>query len=179
MNNAVVVALCAAAHRLGMVTMRFNFRGVGGSDGRFSGGKAEGRDLGAALSLLRRWPGMDRRRIAVAGYSFGAAVILGAPPPARHARALILVAPPASALRSTRLRRDRRPRLFIAGERDRVSPPLDIQRALDTMVPPVRFAQIAGTGHSFRGHETEVAERAAEFLEEALALAARPSAQND
>ena len=174
MENAVVTALCRAADGLGMATLRFNFRGVGGSQGSFSKGRGEARDLGAALSVLRRWPGVDPSRVAVAGYSFGAGVLLRNPPPRRRAAALVLVAPPVSAVRESPLRRDGRPRLFVTGEADRVSPPLDLQRALDAMAPPVRFVQVPGADHSLRGHEAEVGRHVAQFLVEALGLEPAP-----
>ena len=77
MENAVVMAICRAADSRGLATLRFNFRGVGDSEGEFSNGKGEQRDVESALKIAQKWPGLDGKRIAVAGYSFGASVVLG------------------------------------------------------------------------------------------------------
>ena len=71
MDDAVVSAICRASVREGLVALRFNFRGVGNSQGEFSNGDQEHNDVKAALKLMKAWPGVDGRRVAVAGYSAG------------------------------------------------------------------------------------------------------------
>ena len=76
MNNDLVLAVCKSLVQEGFVTLRFNFRGVGTSDGAFSKGDKEREDVAAALNMLRAWPAVDNARLALVGYSFGAAMIL-------------------------------------------------------------------------------------------------------
>ena len=116
MESPVVLAVCGAAAREGIASMRFNFRGVGDSEGAFSDGEGEQKDMEAALSVLRRWPGIDGKRLAVAGYSFGAAVILDGLKLCKPAQSFALIAPPVSSVRRSRIGRDRRPRLFVRGQ---------------------------------------------------------------
>ncbi len=164
MNDSLVTAVCQAADQQGMVTLRFNFRGVGGSQGEFTNGKEEHHDARAAIDVLRSWPGVGRKRVGIVGYSAGATILLDGFRRLRGASAFVLVAPTLAALRSSRFLNDKRPRLVIAASEDRVAPSLEIQRLLDGGRGPVRFHDVAGADHSMRGHQQEVGEVAAEFL---------------
>ena len=93
MDDPVVVAICGATDAVGAATLRFNFRSVGESEGQFTNGVEEHRDARAALDVVRRWPGIDGKRVAIAGYSFGAAMVLGGFQRLNAARSVALVAP--------------------------------------------------------------------------------------
>ena len=164
MNDEVVSEICRAAGGAGMVALRFNFRGVGGSQGEFSNGDQEHNDVKAALSVMRDWPGVDRRRVAVAGYSAGAAIVLDGLRHLRGAAALVLIAPTLAALRSRRFARDKRPKLVVTGSDDRVAPSLRVQSILDECRGPVQLHEIQGADHSMQGRQPEVGEVAADFL---------------
>ena len=168
MHNEVVAAVCREVESRGVATLKFNFRGAGDSEGEFADGEGEQVDLASAIDVLRHWPGIDRRRIAVAGHSFGASVILKGLRRCKPARSFTLIAPPVSSVRQSAIRGDKRPKLFIAGELDRLVPTLDMQRALDDVAPPVLFQQIPGANHQFGSHESVVAHAAADFILETL-----------
>ena len=168
MENPVVMAICRRANEGGIATLRFNFRGAGGSEGEFSKGAEERRDVAAALDVLRRWRGIDRRRLALAGYSFGASMVLRGLKLYRAAGSLVLVAPPLSSLRGSPVFKDGRPKLFVVGRKDKLVSSAELQRELDGIRGEVRFSEIEGADHSFGGHEGGVAERVAEFLSETL-----------
>ncbi len=168
MSDPVVMAICRAADAAGMATLRFSFRGVGESEGQFTNGDEESHDARAALDTLRRWPGVDGKRLAIAGYSLGAAVILDGLQRLKRARAIALVAPTVTSLRNRRFVNDSRPRLVVAGQNDRVAPSLAIQRELDLVRQPLRFAEMPGADHTMRGHEDEVGRLVAEFIGEAF-----------
>src|SRR6266540_978811 len=76
MHNNVVDAICDTAVAEGIAALRFNFRGAGASEGRYDNGVGEQDDVRAALTYLRGLPEVDSARVALAGYSFGAAVAL-------------------------------------------------------------------------------------------------------
>jgi alpha/beta superfamily hydrolase len=78
MHNNVVDALCDTALAGGAVALRFNFRGTGGSEGSHDKGIGERNDVRAALAYLRDLPEVDGNRVALAGYSFGAALAVRA-----------------------------------------------------------------------------------------------------
>src|ERR1700753_2890717 len=72
MHNKVVYRIARGMRRSGAVVLRFNFRGVGASEGAHAGGAGEIEDAGAALAFLRaRYPGLP---YSLAGFSFGARV---------------------------------------------------------------------------------------------------------
>ena len=164
MNSPIVTAVCRAASDEGFATLRFNFRGVGESEGEFSNGKDEHNDVKSALNVLSRWPGIDRKRIGVIGYSAGASILLDGIRHIGRASAIALIAPTLAALRNRRFSKDKRPRLIIAGSEDRVAPSLQIQNILDECRGPVRFHELVAADHSMRGHESEIAHVVAEFL---------------
>ena len=168
MNDPVVTAVCQTVVREGMVALRFNFRGVGDSQGDFTNGKEEHNDIKSALDVMRHWPAVHGGRVALVGYSTGATIILDGLRHLRRASALALVAPTLGALRSRRFNRDKRPRLVIAGSDDRVSPSLEIQRVLDECRGPVQFHEVVGADHSMRGYHAEAAEVIADFLKRYL-----------
>ena len=69
MRNPVVETLAESLFGAGLSTLRFNFRGVGMSEGVFDGGRGEKGDVLAAVAYLQ---GQGIREIVLAGYSFGA-----------------------------------------------------------------------------------------------------------
>ena len=91
MQNKVVHILAKTFNALGAVAVRFNFRGVGKSEGEFDHGQGEGEDLRAVVDFIKAQSGDSP--LWLAGFSFGAFVALrmhGQLHPAR----LLLVAPP-------------------------------------------------------------------------------------
>lgn len=103
--NPVVGALFAAIAEAGAAALRFDFRGVGSSEGSFDDGEGEGRDIAAALDHLEQLAAEHRDtgesapatspkplRLALAGYSFGADVSLGLDD--ARPNAVLAVAPP-------------------------------------------------------------------------------------
>lgn len=168
MDHPIVAAICNLAAHQGFATLRFNFRGVGGSEGSFGTGAGEQEDVKAALGVLTAWPGIDGRRTILAGYSFGAGVILGGLRKYKASRGFALIAPPISAIRTSRVRNDKRPKLFVVGQRDRVVEPLALQRGLDGVRQPVRFCEIEGADHGLTGREQQVADEVVAFADQTV-----------
>src|SRR2546423_3674080 len=91
MDSPVVARIVESCAGRGLATLRFNFRGVGASTGRHDEGRGEQDDVRASLARLQDALGGDR--VALAGYSFGAAVAAAVATTAPVA-GLALVAPP-------------------------------------------------------------------------------------
>ena len=168
MDHPIVTAICYQADQMGIASLRFNFRGVESSEGEFSNGENEPEDLQAALRFIQSFPGVARDRVAVVGYSFGAAIVLKSMAQCKTARSFAFIAPPLASVRASIVGTDRRPRLFIVGERDRVSLSVELQREMDAMRPPVQFTEIADADHTLGEHELAVAERVVKFLAQTL-----------
>ena len=168
MDNPLVTSVCRAACEAGFASFRFNFRGVEGSEGEFGNGDRVHDDIKSALNMMRRWPGVDGKLIALAGYSFGAAAILRGLRHFKAARSLALVAPPLSAIAESRVVKDKRPKLFVVGQNDRLVSSVELQHALDSVREPLQFREIPGGDHSLSGREWEVADEVAGFAKKTL-----------
>src|SRR5437016_7181375 len=148
MDNPVVVRVQQVCAELGLATLRFNFRGVGGSSGTHGGGLAEQEDARGALDALAQATGT--RPLAIAGYSFGAwvAALVGR----RDARvtALALIAPPLAMYDFGGVEGKRVPTLAVAGSADPYCPAGDFQR-FTTQFAWVTPAVIEGADHFFFG----------------------------
>lgn len=119
MDNPVVLALRDAAAESGAATVRFNFRGVGASEGR-AGSEPEAReDLRAVVAFARRE--FPTAPLWVAGYSFGAVVAAAVVGEDKCAERAVLVAPPLALDRNLALPRSC-PTLLVVGDDDRFCP---------------------------------------------------------
>ena len=148
MDNPVVVRVQEVCAELGLATVRFNFRGVGGSGGAHGGGLAEQDDVRAALDALAKATGA--RPLAIAGYSFGAwvAALVGC----HDARvgALALIAPPLALYDFDAVGGKPVPTLAVAGSADPYCPASDFQR-FTARFAWATSAVIEGADHFFFG----------------------------
>ncbi|NIV39279.1 MAG: alpha/beta hydrolase, partial [Anaerolineae bacterium] len=76
MHNGVVEAIARGLASRGVTALRFNFRGVGASEGVHDNGRGERDDIAGAQNWLLAQPAVDARRVSLVGYSFGACVAL-------------------------------------------------------------------------------------------------------
>jgi hypothetical protein len=158
MENNVVMAACNALVDRGFAALRFNFRGVGASDGAFDQGNGERDDARAALKQLLSLPEVDEKRSGLIGYSFGAMV--AAEVASGALRALALVSPP---ITSSDLRVAWGcPALVLGGDQDPIAP---IDR-LEVLTEPagVELHITSGADHSWLGFEDELGGALAEFF---------------
>lgn len=151
MDNPVVRAAAEACAAEGLATLRFNFRGVGASTGSHDAGRAEQRDLGAALDHLAALLSGDGA-VAAAGYSFGAMVTAAVAATRPDLRGVALIAPPlaAAAARLDGLARVSGPLLIVAGGHDDHCPPEGLT-ALVKELPRADVRVIEGGDHFFTG----------------------------
>lgn len=148
MDNKVLWSLAGAAQECGQVAVRFNFRGVGGSEGRYDEGVGETEDARAVLAWAQqRWP---RLPVVLMGFSFGAAVALrlAADVPVQ---ALVTVAPPLSYFDEAAMPQPDCPWLLLHGDADEVVPWADTQQRLDRIAAAPDVQCFPGVGHFFHG----------------------------
>jgi len=166
LDNPVVAVLATAYQQRGFTTLRFNFRGVGASEGYYGDGQGEQDDVRAAAAYLA---GLSRVVTDLAGYSFGAWVTLGLNPPLSTVRRQLLVAPPVAFLDFELVAAPPAELAVIVGDRDRMAP-LDALRALlPHWHPAVRLHIVPGADHFFFGTALD---RLAARVDEALKPAA-------
>lgn len=170
MDNAVLAAIEQALVSRDMAVLRFNFRGVGRSGGEYGEGEKERLDVLAAVAWARGRE-VPRQRLALVGYSFGAAVAARALDELPSEIAYVGVALPADAhMQGLRgLTDPRRKVLLIAGGQDEIAPPeraSSIVKARKAAGAATELLVIQGATHFFetRAHLRAVASAVAEFL---------------
>lgn len=164
MKNSVVAAVWEALGPLGFALLRFNFRGVGRSGGEYDDGVGEVDDVLAALSFLSATPGVDPKRLAVAGYSFGAWTGGRAALRREGIEAVVLIAPPLEMWPMEELQTERRPQLAIVGDRDEYCSAAVFQKWFEGVKPPKEAVILPGVDHFFGGREGDIGEAVARFL---------------
>ena len=161
LHNKVVFTLARAFERAGIVAVRFNFRGVGSSAGRYGGGIGEADDARSVGRWLEeRWPALPRY---AAGFSFGA-MIATSVADSLGVRGLLAVAPPASRMQQAGVTAPQCPWLVIQGDRDTVTPLGELEAWLESAERRPELQIVAGADHFFHGRLGEIASSAAAFL---------------
>jgi len=148
MYNQVVDTLVRTYKNKGFTTLRFNFRGVGQSEGTYGEGKGEKGDVISALRYLRSLNKLD---IELAGYSFGAWVNAHLAPDDFLVSGMVMVSPPVAVLDFSFLSSDQRIKAVVAGGRDDIAPADRISRLIATWNPSALFEVIAGADHFYSG----------------------------
>ena len=162
LQNKVVHTLARTLQELAAPTVRFNFRGVGASEGVHDDGRGEVDDALAVIAWARaRW---ECEPLWLAGFSFGAAVALHACATARPA-ALVTVAPPVKRVPIELATAPACPWLIVQGDRDDLVDCRDVADWARPYMPPARLSVIAGAEHFFHGRLHDLRTAVAEFLE--------------
>ncbi len=156
MYNNVVDAMLAALWQAGYATLRFNFRGVGGSEGEHDGGPGEVDDAIAAMAYLRAQPGVRKEGAVMAGYSFGAMVALSAGYERAEIARIVAVAMPLAMADARIPDGASKPVILVSGERDSYSPVAGLQALRAKIGDAARLEIVAGTDHFFGGREAEL-----------------------
>jgi alpha/beta superfamily hydrolase len=149
MHNNVVESLVQAYQQAGYTTLRFNFRGVGSSQGEYDNGQGEQEDVKAALHYLAE---QGKNVVDLAGYSFGAWVNALTRPDGDIVRRMVMVSPPVAFLDFSSAKPLPQLRLVIAGSRDEIAPPELIKTILPNWNSSARLEIIAGADHFYGGH---------------------------
>jgi alpha/beta superfamily hydrolase len=156
MYNNVVEAVLDALRALDYATLRFNFRGVGESEGAFADGVGEVLDAKAAVRFLAGQQDIGETGMLLAGYSFGATVALRAGLELAEVGTVIAVAPPIGmADLSFIVGTDKRV-ILIAGDRDAYCPAAEITALQKKLTGPSVLKLIAGADHFFGGYEAKL-----------------------
>jgi len=162
MHTKVVFQAAKAFCRLGCAVLRFNFRGVGVSDGAFDEGIGEKDDFRAGVDFMaRRYPGVP---IWAAGMSFGSWVAMTVGADDDRVAALVGIAAPIPLYDFSAVGRSTKPKFFIHGERDELCPLRAVREFYGRAAEPKDLVVIDAANHLFDGQVTEVAEAIEELM---------------
>ena len=148
MDNPVVIRAAEVAQAAGFATLRFNFRGAGGSEGIHDKGRGEQDDVRAAMAALAAHLPAGSR-IGVIGYSFGAATAARATRPSAPDTPLGLIAPPLGMYDLDFLQTSPGRLLLVAGTADSYCPVEALHRLAALTSAEERL--IDGADHFFFG----------------------------
>jgi uncharacterized protein len=156
MYNNVVDAMLAAMWQLGYATLRFNFRGVGASEGEHDGGPGEVDDAVAAIAFVLAQPGVRKEGTVMSGYSFGAMVAVSAGYERAEIARIVAVALPLAMADARIPDKASKPVLLVSGDRDSYSPVAGLRALKAKIGDAARLEIIAGADHFFGGSEAEL-----------------------
>jgi len=163
MHNNVVEAILEALWKSGFATLRFNFRGVGASEGEHSGGVGEVDDGAAAMRFLLSQPGMAGEAAIMAGYSFGAAIAMRAGAVINEVATIAAIALPVSMGDFSAAATSGKKILLLAGDHDAYCPKSGITKLAESCV--ARLKIIDGADHFFGGRESALTDALIELLD--------------
>ncbi len=166
MHNNVVLTACEAANAVGAAALRFNYRGVGFSEGAYDNGDGEKRDIGAAIEFLRSQPEVDEGRVALAGYSFGAMVAVRYAHERSDLAAVVSVSNPTQRGPKVEVHLVA-PTLFITGDRDQYCDGALLEEYREQLGDDVTVEILPGVDHFWVGSTDRLKELITPFLHEA------------
>lgn len=153
MHNKVVYTLARAFKEMNLRTVRFNFRGVGASEGNYDEGIGETEDLLTVLKWVQQVRPQDK--IWLTGFSFGSYVAARAAK-TWPAQQLISIAPPVENFPFKQLPPFTCPWLVVQGEADEVVAPQKVFSWLAELPQPPQLIRMPDTSHFFHGKLVEL-----------------------
>lgn len=163
MHYKVVFRAAKALQHHGVAALRFNFRGVGRSEGTHDQGRGEQDDVRAALDELeRRYP---RLPLLAGGFSFGSVMALQVGVADPRAQALFALGFPLARVNDTSfLDACRKPRLFVQGEQDQFGDGERLRELVERLPEPRTLEIVPGADHFFTGHLDRLQEIVAAWI---------------
>jgi alpha/beta superfamily hydrolase len=163
MTNKVVHMLAKSFNELGATSIRFNYRGVGASEGSYDEGNGETDDALAVLDWAqRRWP---QAQLWLGGFSFGGAVAIKAAAQ-RTVQRLVTVAPAIERVAVDAGELPRSAWLLVQGDRDELVDATQIQQWVATLQQPPDLVVLPGVDHFFHGRLNELREVVVRWLQD-------------
>jgi len=163
MHSKIVYRGAKALSAMGCAVLRFNFRGVGRSEGTFDEGQGELADYLAALGYAeKQYPGLP---LYAAGYSFGAWIAMNAGATDPRVGVLLGIALPTQR-EMTAVITSEKPKFLIHGERDTLIPVKEMWRFYGKLSEPKELVVIDAADHLFDGKTREVGDAITDLLED-------------
>jgi alpha/beta superfamily hydrolase len=166
MNTTAVFRTARGLQQAGVRVLRFNFRGVGQSEGQHHGQGGEAEDLGAALDWFEKEsPGLP---LWAGGFSFGARTAAYRATVDPRIQRVVLVALPVAAFDCSFLRKVAQPGLLVMASNDEYGTAAELRRRFPELHDGLEVQEIAGSGHFFEGHTADLQRRVSEYARRVL-----------
>lgn len=162
MDDGLLVQIARDLAAAGFIALRFNFRGVGQSEGQQTDGRLEPLDVAGAVEFALAEPGANPDKLCLVGHAFGAYVALVYAAHDPRVKTVVAVSPPVFRFTHDVGGFDR-PKLFITGEHDEVSPRHKLEPLIERL-PARGLKIISGARHLMRGYEATVSQAVVHYL---------------
>lgn len=156
MHNKVVFRAAKAAVHLEIPSLRFNFRGVGHSEGEYAHGIGEREDARAAMDYLTgRFPQIP---VSMMGFSFGSVVALAVGSADPRVNCLVGIGLPANSADFSFLEKVKKPKLVVQGTDDRFGSRENVEKVFRSLKQPKRLRFVQDADHFLAGklHDLQV-----------------------
>jgi alpha/beta superfamily hydrolase len=167
MNNKVIYALFQSFQKQGFAVLRFNFRGVGRSQGKFDRGEGELSDAAAALDWLQTI-NPNASQCWIAGFSFGAWISMQLLMRRPEISGFISVAPPANIYDFSFLAPCPSSGLMIQGDQDTIVPQESVNKLVTKLSHQrgikIDFRMVPGASHFFTEHLEQLTQSVDDYL---------------
>jgi hypothetical protein len=171
MNNPVAVQLYHLFMKRGFATLRFNFRGVGRSQGEFDSGIGELADAASALDWLQT-ANPAASQTWVAGYQFGAYIGMQLLMRRPETDGFISVTPPTNMYDFSFLAPCPASGLLITGANDTITPPNEVERVVTKLRTQkgitIDYEVVPAATHFWQDHLPEVEKRVGAYLDKRI-----------
>ena len=149
MNNPVVESTTKVFWQQSISTLRFNFRGVGNSEGSFDNGQGEQKDVAAAIQFL-----IDSgvTTIYLAGYSFGSWALAQMKELPAEVQGMLFISPPIAMMPLAPSHKLPLLQFVVTGDEDEIAPPHLIEKEIGDWNPNALFQRIDFSDHFFFGY---------------------------
>ncbi len=146
----------------GFVALRFNFRGVGASEGQQTDGRLEPLDIAGAVEFVLAQPGVNPDKLCLVGHAFGGFMALTYAAHGARVRTVVAVSPPTFRI-TPEVGAYERPKLVVTGELDEVSPRHKLEPWLER-IPNRGLRVVSGARHLMRGYEDVASDTIVHYL---------------
>lgn len=163
MHNKVVFRAAKAAIFLGVPALRFNFRGVGRSQGKYADGIGEREDARAVLDYFaNRFPQIP---VTMMGFSFGSVVALAVGSEDARINSLVGIGLPVNSSDFHFLQEVEKPKLIVQGTEDQFGSQERLEKLFDSLKDPKKLHFVENADHFITGKLNELQSEIQEFLE--------------
>ncbi len=152
MADPLLVRLSGDLAARGIMALRFNFRGVGESEGQQTDGRLEPLDIAGAIDFALNQPGVNPEKLCLIGHAFGAYMALTYAAHDVRVRTVVAISPPLFRITPDLAVFDR-PRLFVTGEYDEVAPRHKLEPWIEQLPGARALRVVTGARHLMRGYE--------------------------
>jgi uncharacterized protein len=164
MNDTLLVTLARYLADSGMIVLRFNFRGVGRSQGQQTDGRLEPLDLAGAIDAGLQQAAVNPNKICVVGHAFGAYITLLYAPFDTRIRTIVAISIPLFRAANGFPRQFERPKLFVTGEFDEICPLYKLEPFVESQTGPRGVKVIIGARHLMASYENAAATTILKYL---------------